>query len=145
MSGGCTPEANKTFSDVNFDEMDLRLADMSGTYFVENDVDTSFTTISLYQTGGSLQGYDNLRRTWNGSMSGGDPVVVIPTTAQLNAGQINLQTSDGPQAILAGNAGFYTDLVGNKYKAFTGVYYVGGASGSFIAIGPGVPAEEPTT
>jgi len=141
MSGGCTPEANKTWSgNVNFDEMDERIADMSGTYYVENDVDTSFTTLSLYQTGGSLQGYDNLRRSWNGSMSGGDPVIVVPTTTQLSAGQINLQTSDGPQAVLSGNAGIYTDMLGNEYKAFNGVIYFGGASGSFLAIGPGIPA-----
>lgn len=124
--GGCTPEANKTWSEsVDFSEQDEFLQDMSGTYDVLNNLDERFTTISLYQTGASLQGFDNMRRSWNGTISGG--------------GQVNLQTNDGPggQAIMVGNTLFFVyPGETQKHKGIDAVFYFGDRSGWIQCIGP---------
>jgi len=79
--GGCTPEADRTWSEST-DFSTFVDPNISSVYAVTSTLDDRFTTMTLYQSGSTLQGFDNMRRTWHGSMNA-------------NA-QVHLETSDGP-------------------------------------------------
>jgi hypothetical protein len=104
--------------------------------------------MTVFQTGNSLQGYDNYGRTWNGYITGATGPVVIDENLQeqntTGGGQVNMETSDGGTEVITAWAGIYTDLTGS-YKAFGGQHYTGGAGGGILMIGPGVSAASSDT
>jgi len=142
--GGCTPEANKTWSEgADSDALDLLIAgvhvrDVSGTYAVSSDVDGRLSTLVLMQAGTSIQAYDNLRRSWFGYISGGaGPMITetqgttintIPTTG---TGLINIETGDGGSEVISGSFGSLQGSI-----AFNGLHYTPSATGYIIAVGP---------
>jgi hypothetical protein len=123
---GCTPEANKTWSESqNFG--DYLLGDWSGTYSVSSSLDASFASITIYQTGGSLQGFDNLKRTWAGTI-----------VAATNPG-INLETKDpdGSAEVLAGHFELVLLVAPDIYwMTGTGQHWTSSNSGTFFFDGP---------
>jgi len=112
--GGCTPEADRTWSetaDVTFLLGGAEYDNITGTYTVTASLDKRFTSMTLYHTGSTLQGFDNMRRTWMGSISGW--VGSDSQTAATGGGIINLETSDGPSGteVIVGNVA----LVGGSF------------------------------
>ena len=92
MSGGCTPEENQTWSEVA-DFSTSSYEDWSGWYEAGSSLDSDFVSITIYHTGSSIQGFDNMGRSWFGHIVPGDGPAV------------NIETSDGPRGVqvLAGN------------------------------------------
>jgi hypothetical protein len=150
MSGGCTPEANKTWSenaDLAWEYGSMIIYDWSGPYqFLYDHVDNGISTMTLFQTGTSMQGYDNYGRTWNGYITGKTgPTVLNADLQQENTtggGQVNIETGDGGSEVLTGWVGVYTNPDGGTQKAVGGQHYTSGASGSFMMAGPGISAGE---
>jgi hypothetical protein len=150
MIGGCTPEANKTWSenaDLAWDYGAMTIYDWSGTYGFMYDDAGRLDSMALFQTGTSLQGYDNQGRTWNGYITGSTGPVETVTTDSVpetinttGGGQIHLETGDASSEVLTGNVGIYTDLLGGQYKAVNGEHITSGGSGYFLMVGPGVGA-----
>ncbi len=125
LVGGCTPESEDSWSeDVSFADVDDRLDDMTGTYAVQSiTIDDRFTHLTIFQTGGTLQGYDNMKRSWRGTIEG---------TAPSGAGgwavpRLQMQTNDGPegQTILVGTGEVFMDMFGNCYRGIHAMLYVG--------------------
>ena len=139
LVGGCTPESENSWSEnLDFGDIDPRLADMSGTYSMSTNIDDRFTSLTIYQTSGSLQGYDNMRRSWRGSIAGSQP----PGAGGFAAWpQLQLQTNDGPegQVILTGTGNIFVDMFGNCYQGIEGSIYSGEMSGTFSGWGPVIP------
>ncbi len=145
VSGGCTPAAKDAWSsDLDFSDMDPRLGEeMDGYYDVFNNLDGRFYGLTLYQTGGTFQGYDNMGRSWSGTISGQHS-----GSDGTYSGQVNLQTNDGgQQAIIMANTVVIVivDAEGNEicYKGIVGVFYYGDSSGQISLVGWVVPCEMP--
>jgi hypothetical protein len=142
MVGGCTPESDDTWSEsLDFGGMDPRVNTVNGTYIMYNDVDERFTTLTLWMTGSTVQGSDNMRRNWRGTAFGDVPPGATETYSEFLGFQI--QTNDGPegQVVLAGTVYIYVDIFGNCYRCIHGVMYSGDASGSFDSLGPSIPCD----
>jgi hypothetical protein len=141
MVGGCTPESENTWSEsLDFSALDPRLNTVSGTYWI-SCFDDRFTTLTLFQTGNTVQGHDNMRRTWRGTAYG-----VLPPDATSSYGGglgFEIQTNDGPegQVVLAGHGKIVMDITMTCYRCLEGVMYQGDLSGSFDSLGPVVPCE----
>jgi len=132
--GGCTPEADKTWSESD-DFSGWQNSDWSGWYSVWSSIDGRFTGITLYQTGSSLQGYDNMRRTWSGTITPGQTP------------PCNLETSDGPSGteVLAGNFELIPTLDPEWfYLGCIGQHWASPKTGEFELLGPlvNIPTEE---
>jgi hypothetical protein len=122
--GGCTPESNKTWSEST-DFSGMFVTDWSGAYSVATNLDDKFTSMTIYQTGASLQGFDNFRRSWFGSMSGN--------------GGVNLETSDGPRGteVIVGNASLLETLAGT-FMYISGGHWASPRTGTIAMTGPAV-------
>lgn len=146
LSGGCTPEANKTWSenaDLAWEYGDMVIYDWSGPYmFLYDDAGGGMDSMTLFQTGTSMQGFDNLGRTWNGYITGSTgPVVFDADFNEENTtggGQMNIETGDGGSEVLTGWVGVYTDELGGTFKACGGQHYTPSAGGAFLMVGPGI-------
>ncbi len=147
---GCSPESQDAWSsDLDFSDLDPRLGDeMDGSYDVWNTLDDRFTSLTLYQTGGTFQGYDNMRRSWSGTISGQHS-----SSDGTYSGQVNLQTNDGgQQAIIVGNTVIILDyrigpegeLIEICRKGIAGIFYYGDSSGQIQLLGWIVPCEMPS-
>ena len=126
MVGGCTPEENKTWSESQ-DFGDYLVQDWSGPYSVTSNLDGRFTSITIYQSGTSLQGFDNMRRSWFGHLTASD----VP--------QVNLETSDGPSGteVVVGTAGLIPTLIAGVYQmAITGEHWATPKTGVIDMLGP---------
>jgi len=140
---GCTPESEESWSgNLDFSDLDPRIGSVSGTYEISNNIDDRFTTLTILQTGGTLQGYDNMRRSWSGTITGQSDSL----TDQTHSGQINLQTSDGPtgQAVIVGKMVVFVVTVGDEevcYAGFDAVFYSGDKSGWIQGMGAIVDCE----
>ena len=126
MVGGCTPEANRTWSEST-DFSGLQVEDWSGPYVVSASLDEEFTSLNIYQTGSSLQGFDNFRRSWFGSISASTSPAV------------NLETSDGPRGteVFVGNAYIVTTLTGS-FKGMGGTHWASPRTGTIEMVGLGI-------
>ena len=135
LIGGCTPESENTWSeDVSFADVDIRFDDMTSTYTVSTNIDDRFTSLTLFQTGGTLQGSDNMRRSWRGTIEG-----TLPSGAAGGSmPRLQIQTSDGPegQVIIVGNGQIFIDMFGHCYRGINGQLYSGDKSGSIQLWGP---------
>jgi hypothetical protein len=148
LVGGCTPEAENTWSEsLDFGGMDPRVNTVNGTYGIFNDIDSRFTAITLTQVGGTVQGHDNMRRSWRGTAYG-----TVPPGASATYGEFlnfQIQTNDGPegQVVLAGTVYIYMMIVDGVpvcWRALRGMMYQGdGPAGVFDTMytGPSVPCE----
>ncbi len=126
--GGCTPESDRTWSEST-DFSDYQVSDWSGPYTVTASLDDEFTNMNIYQTGSSLQGFDNFRRSWFGSLS-------ASTTPGLN-----LETSDGPRGteVIVGNFVLFETLAGT-FKGAQGTHWASPRTGVIEMMGPAVAA-----
>jgi hypothetical protein len=154
LSGGCTPEANKTWSETaDFSELDVRFGgNISGTYEVDQSLQSDFVLITLVETGSSVQGYDNMGRSWFGSLSGSvDPTITVhddvPTSSNPSGGNtMNLETSDDPRGryviIASMEIIVVMTLAGPEcHTGFMGQFYTEQASGYIEGLGRVVPCE----
>jgi hypothetical protein len=126
--GGCTPEANRTWSEST-DFSGFQVEDWSGPYAVSASLDEEFTSLNIYHTGSSLQGFDNFRRSWFGSIS-----------AATSSPAVNLETSDGPRGteVFVGNAYIVVTLTGS-FKAMGGTHWASPRTGTIEMLGLGIP------
>ncbi len=137
LVGGCTPESENTWSEnLSFANVDPRMADMTGTYDITNQIDDRFITLTVFQTGGTLQGYDNMRRTWRGTIDGSSP----SGNSSYVHPRLQLETSDGPegQVVIVANGQIFVDLTGTCYIGIDGHFYSGEKSGWIQGTGPAV-------
>lgn len=143
MVGGCTPESENTWSEsLDFSHLDPRTNTVNGTYYISTDVDDRFTVLTLFQTGSTVQGHDNVRRSWRGTAYG----VMSPEATSSYGGALGfeIQTNDGPegQVVMAGTAYIYQNPITLVcYRCLEGVIYKGELSGTFDSTGPSVPCE----
>jgi hypothetical protein len=126
LVGGCTPEENKTWSEAADFSNDLN-SDWSGYYAVYSTIDASFTGITIYQSGSSLQGYDNERRSWFGHLTPG----VAP------AMNMEAKDSSGVAHVLAGNFELIPTLDPLVFElGCIGQHWSSTATGQFEMYGP---------
>jgi hypothetical protein len=126
LVGGCTPEENKTWSEAADFSVNLN-EDWSGWYSVFDTIEAGFTGINLYQTGSSLQGYDNMRRSWFGHITPGQ------------APPMNMEAKDssGVAHVLAGNFELIPTLDPEWfYLGCIGQHWSSTATGQFEMLGP---------
>lgn len=148
MIGGCTPDDGKTWSEsADFSELDVRFGgNISGSYEVDQAVEDNFVIITLIQTGSTIQGYDNMGRSWLGTLSGSaDPMTVtgeddeFPTTINQSGGNtLNLQTGTGTKTtIVAAMEIFAVETLSGvvHYTGFAGMIYKGERTGYIEALG----------
>ena len=140
MVGGCTPSVEDSWSEnLDFGGMDPRVNTVNGTYLIFNDLDERFTVLTLFMTGGTVQGHDNMRRSWRGTAYGDIPPGASSTYSEFLGFQI--QTNDGPegQVVLAGTVYIYVIPGPICFRCLHGVMYQGDLSGVFDSLGPEVP------
>jgi hypothetical protein len=126
MVGGCTPEENKTWSESQDFSGDLN-SDWSGYYSVYSTIDAGFTGINIYQSGSSLQGFDNLRRSWFGHITPG----AAPTC------NMEAKDSSGGAEVLAGSFELIPTLDPLVFElGCIGQHWTSSATGQFEMLGP---------